>query len=91
MHLSRLYDHVFVTCILQMLNEGTVSGPSDIISIFHFSSHIIKQISAALILPASSGKWKPMMARIQHLNVLPKGGEKKSGKVKSREREGQMI
>jgi hypothetical protein len=33
MHLSRLYDQVFVTYILQMFNEGTVSGQADIITL----------------------------------------------------------
>jgi hypothetical protein len=32
-----LYDQVSVTYILQMLNEGTVSGPADIISVLNFS------------------------------------------------------
>jgi hypothetical protein len=32
-----------VNCVLQMLSEGTVSGPADIISVFSFSPHI-KQV-----------------------------------------------
>jgi hypothetical protein len=42
-HLSRLYDQVFVTYILQMFNEGTMSGPVDI-SVFNFSLHVVKQV-----------------------------------------------
>jgi hypothetical protein len=33
-----------VTYILQMFNEGTVSGPADIISVLNFSPHVAKQI-----------------------------------------------
>jgi hypothetical protein len=41
--MSRLYDRGFVTYILQMINEGTVSGPADI-SVFSFSPHAAKQV-----------------------------------------------
>jgi hypothetical protein len=44
MHLSRLYDQVFVTYILQVFNEGTVSGPADNISVLNFGPHVIKQV-----------------------------------------------
>jgi hypothetical protein len=36
-HVSRLYDQVFVTFILQIFREDTVSGPAYIISVFDFS------------------------------------------------------
>jgi hypothetical protein len=42
--MSRLCHKVFVTYILQMFNEGTVSGPADIISVFNFSPHVFKQV-----------------------------------------------
>jgi hypothetical protein len=45
MHLSRLYDQVFVTYILQMFNEGTVSGPANT-SVFNSSPNIVKQVDS---------------------------------------------
>jgi hypothetical protein len=45
MHLSRLHDQVFVTHILQMFNESTVSGPADKKSVFNFSPHVVKKVS----------------------------------------------
>jgi hypothetical protein len=52
-------DQIFVTCILHMFNEGTVSGPADIISVLNFSPHVVEQVdvaTASLNLPKSSGK-----------------------------------
>jgi hypothetical protein len=43
MHLSRLYDQVFVIYILQMFSEDIMSGLVDIISVFSFSPHV-KQV-----------------------------------------------
>jgi hypothetical protein len=42
--LSRLYGLVFVTYILRLFSEGTVTGPADIISMFIFGSHVVKQV-----------------------------------------------
>jgi hypothetical protein len=45
MRLSRLHDQVFVTYILHVFSEGNVSGPAaDILSIFTFSPHVLKQV-----------------------------------------------
>jgi hypothetical protein len=36
------FYEVFVTYILHMFDEGTVSGPAEIISVFNFSPHVVK-------------------------------------------------
>jgi hypothetical protein len=42
MHMSWLYDQVYVTYILQMFSEGAMSGLVDI-SVFSFGPHV-KQV-----------------------------------------------
>lgn len=48
-HLSRLYGQVSVTCVLEVFSEGTVSGPVDVISVFSFGPHILKQVKGYYI------------------------------------------
>lgn len=42
-HLNKLYDHIFMTYILQMFNKGTMSGLAGTVSVSNFSSHHVKQ------------------------------------------------
>jgi hypothetical protein len=64
MHLSRLYEQVFVAYILQMFNESTESGLAwlglaclglawlglaGITFVFNFSSHVVKQVESKCI------------------------------------------
>jgi hypothetical protein len=39
-HLNMSYDQVFMTYILQMFSESTMSGPEDITFVFIFSAHV---------------------------------------------------
>jgi hypothetical protein len=61
MPLTRLYDKAFVIYILQLFNEGNVSGPA-VAYLYSISIHTLLSKSkitvaiASLILPASSGK-----------------------------------
>jgi hypothetical protein len=59
--LCRLCDHILVSHILWVLNEGTMSGLADTISVFNFKQHVAKQASvtaatATLIFPETSVK-----------------------------------
>jgi hypothetical protein len=78
MHLSRLYDQVFVTHILRIFKEGTMTGLADIISAFKFSPHVVKQVegncSHCITYPPS--KFRPSGSQWRHahsiLDVPPK-------------------
>jgi hypothetical protein len=50
-----LYDQVLVAKIFKVLNEVTASGQADI-SVFSCNPYVVKQVTAALILSAASGK-----------------------------------